>query len=146
MRAEPYVPVQAAGQVAVKHPGGRIDAHAGVLGRDDIDARGRASTIRQINRLMDMAFFPGRTPRSAEYRCGCRATLEFRIARRPVPASYAAGTAAADAFFAGAEEGHAIWRHKQDVDITHTEIAAQQSSGRNDALTSQVNRNAKVST
>ena len=124
-----------------------MDAHAGVLvGRDDIDARGRASTILQIDRLMDLAFFPGRTPRSAEYRAGCRAALNFRIAHRPVPASYAAGTAAADAFFAGVEEGHAIWRHNQDADMPHTQIGVRQSSARNDTLSFQVIRKAKVST
>ena len=124
-----------------------MDARARVLiYRKNIDAGGREAASLKIDRLMDRAFFPGRTPRSAEYRAGCRAALEFQIEQRPVPAPYSAGTTAADTFFAGAEEGHAIWRHKQDVDITHTEIAAQQSSGRNDALTSQVNRNAKVST
>lgn len=70
----------------------------------------RTATGLKVQRLMDAAFFPGRTPRSAEYRAGCRAALEFRFAGQPLPMPYAAGTAAADAFFAGIEEGHAIWQ------------------------------------
>lgn len=68
------------------------------------------SAALKVDRLMDQAFFPGRSPRSREYRAGCRAGLEFRLCGAAIPAPYAAGTAAADAFFAGAAEGHSIWR------------------------------------
>ncbi len=61
---------------------------------------------------MDLAFFPGRTPRSAEYREGCQAALEYRILGRRMHSSYSAGCCEADAWFAGAEEGHTIWRRK----------------------------------
>lgn len=64
----------------------------------------------KVDRLINEAFFPGRSPRSPEYRAGCRAALEYRLARHPILAPCVAGTAAADAFFAGVEEGHAIWQ------------------------------------
>lgn len=65
-----------------------------------------------VERLMALAFFPGRAPRSAEYREGCQAALEYRILGRRMHSRYPAGCSEADAWFAGAEEGHAIWRHK----------------------------------
>lgn len=68
--------------------------------------------VLKVDRLMDIAFFPGRTERSPEYRAGCRAALEFRLVGRRIPAPYVAGDAAADAFGAGVEEGHAIWRRQ----------------------------------
>lgn len=74
-------------------------------------AMGNAVSVTfKVDRLMDAAFFPGRTARSPEYRAGCRAALEFRLTGKPLPMLYAAGTAAADAFFAGIDEGHAIWQ------------------------------------
>ncbi|MDQ2820821.1 MAG: hypothetical protein M3Y65_10555 [Pseudomonadota bacterium] len=65
-----------------------------------------------VERLMALAFFPGRAPRSAEYRQGCQAALEYRILGRRMPPGYAPGCCEADAWFAGAEEGRAIWRRK----------------------------------
>lgn len=65
-----------------------------------------------VNRLMALAFFPGRAPRSVEYREGCQAALEYRILSRRMPPRYRVGSCEADAWFAGAEEGHAIWRRK----------------------------------
>lgn len=81
-------------------------------------ARPKASALSeidgplQVERLMAMAFFPGRAPRSAEYREGCQASLEYHILGRRMPLSYRAGCCEADAWFAGVEEGHAIWRRK----------------------------------
>lgn len=69
----------------------------------------------QVERLMALAFFPGRSPRSFEYREGCRAALEYRILGRRMCPEYLAGCCEADAWFAGAEEGHAIWRRKCEV-------------------------------
>jgi hypothetical protein len=68
-----------------------------------------------IERLMALAFFPGRAPRSSEYREGCQASLEYHILGRRMPLSYRAGCCEADAWFAGAEEGHAIWRRKSEA-------------------------------
>ena len=73
----------------------------------------------QVERLMALAFFPGRAPRSVEYREGCQAALEYRILVRRMRAPYPAGCCEADAWFAGAEEGHAIWRRKCDAAAGH---------------------------
>lgn len=64
----------------------------------------------KIDRLLDLAFFPGRAPRSAEYRDGCAAALEYRILGAPILCRYRAGSSASDAWCAGVEEGHSIWR------------------------------------
>lgn len=63
-----------------------------------------------VDQLMQAAFFNGRTPRSAEYKAGTRMALEHRIERTDIVPPYEAGTAAADAFFAGMDEGKSIWR------------------------------------
>lgn len=63
-----------------------------------------------VDQLFQTAFYNGRTPRSAEYQTGTRAALAFRIERKDIDPPYQAGTAAADAFFAGISEGHALWR------------------------------------
>lgn len=60
--------------------------------------------------LMEKAFAPGRDPRSQEYKQGVLSILRLRIdgVRRALP--YEIGTAQADAYFAGQDEGHRIWR------------------------------------
>lgn len=63
-----------------------------------------------VDELMLAAFFNGRTPRSAEYKAGTRMALEHRLERADIVPPYQAGTAAADAFFAGLDEGKSIWR------------------------------------
>ena len=63
-----------------------------------------------VDQLFQTAFYNGRTPRSVEYQTGTRAALAFRIERKDIDPPYQAGTAAADAFFAGISEGHALWR------------------------------------
>lgn len=63
-----------------------------------------------VDQLMQAAFFNGRAPRSAEYQAGARMALQHRIERADIVPPYQAGTAAADAFFAGLDEGKSIWR------------------------------------
>lgn len=63
-----------------------------------------------VDQLFQTAFYNGRTPRSSEYKSGTRAALAFRIECKDIDPPYQAGTAAADAFFSGIAEGHAIWR------------------------------------
>jgi hypothetical protein len=75
-------------------------------------ARSQIDGPLHIERLMALAFFPGRAPRSSEYRQGCQAALEYRILGRRMHPPYPAGCSEADAWFAGADEGHAIWRRK----------------------------------
>jgi hypothetical protein len=57
---------------------------------------------------MHEAFDVPRDPRSPEYKAGVRAALEFRLNRQPTTCPYLAGTARADAFLAGLDEGHRI--------------------------------------
>ena len=63
-----------------------------------------------VDQLYQTAFYNGRTPRSQEYKAGARMALEHRIERKDFDMPYQVGTAAADAFFAGIEEGKTIWR------------------------------------
>lgn len=69
-----------------------------------------AATALSVDQLYQTAFYNGRTPRSQEYQAGTRAALEHRIERKDFDMPYQVGTAAADAFFAGIEEGKTIWR------------------------------------
>lgn len=69
-----------------------------------------ASTALSVDQLFQTAFYNGRTPRSTEYQTGTRAALAFRLERKDIEPPYQPGTAAADAFFAGIAEGHALWR------------------------------------
>lgn len=66
--------------------------------------------VLSVDQLFQTAFYNGRTPRSSEYKSGARAALAFRIERRDIDPPHQAGTAAADAYFAGIAEGHALWR------------------------------------
>ena len=63
-----------------------------------------------VDQLFQTAFYNGRTPRSQEYKAGALMALEHRIERKDFDMPYQVGTAAADAFFAGIEEGKTIWR------------------------------------
>jgi hypothetical protein len=65
---------------------------------------------------MAEAFAPGREPHSAEYKAGVRAILDWRINGVPLAAPYELGTAQADAYVAGQEEGKAIWRSLRESD------------------------------
>lgn len=69
-----------------------------------------AATALSVDQLYQTAFYNGRTPRSQEYKAGARMALEHRIERKDFDMPYQVGTAAADAFFAGIEEGKTIWR------------------------------------
>lgn len=75
----------------------------------------QSASSLQVDRLMALAFYSSRTPRSAEYRAGCRAALEFRILGRIMRPEHSTGSCEADAWFAGAEEGHAIWRSVREM-------------------------------
>ncbi len=66
--------------------------------------------------LYDEAFPTTRDPRSPEYRAGVMAALRWRCEGIQIRRPYAPGTAAADAWFAGLDEGHAIWRRAQAAD------------------------------
>lgn len=66
---------------------------------------------KAIELLMADTFYEGRTPRSEQYRQGVRSILVHRLQSTPIVATpYRVGTCAADAYFAGQSEGHAIAR------------------------------------
>ena len=69
-----------------------------------------AAGVLSVDSLMEAAFFNGRAPRSAEYKAGTRMALEHRIERKDIVPPYETGTAAADAFFAGLQEGQLLYR------------------------------------
>ncbi|HEU0201844.1 MAG TPA: hypothetical protein VFR86_15600 [Burkholderiaceae bacterium] len=66
--------------------------------------------LSTAQKLLAEAFTRPRDPRSNEYKAGVRAALEFRLAGVAIDIPYPLGTAQADAFFSGLQEGHAIWR------------------------------------
>ena len=61
-----------------------------------------------VGSLLVAAFDRPRDPRSAAYIAGVRAHLEYAINDKKTALPYKLGSAEADAFFAGADEGRAI--------------------------------------
>lgn len=59
--------------------------------------------------LFEKAFAVPRDPRSDEYKAGVLAALEFRCDGKPITCPYSPASAQSDAFYAGTNEGHAIW-------------------------------------
>jgi hypothetical protein len=66
-----------------------------------------------VDELMAEAFAPGCDPRSNEYKRGVRAMLERKINGKTIPLPYDPGTAQADAYMAGWDEGRRIWHELQ---------------------------------
>lgn len=59
--------------------------------------------------IYSAAFSKPRDPRSAEYKQGVLDVLRFRLGEAPsVRCAYRAGTAQADAYFSGCDEGHRL--------------------------------------
>lgn len=67
-------------------------------------------------KLFEEAFKGPRDPRSDEYRCGVLAALRFRCEGLRIGLPYRVGTAQADAFFSGVDEGHRLWRDSLEED------------------------------
>lgn len=61
-------------------------------------------------KLFKQAFPPGRLPRSDEYKAGAMAILKQRTGTKGVNCPYREGTVQADAWYAGAYEGHSIYQ------------------------------------
>jgi hypothetical protein len=64
----------------------------------------------EARRLYQTAFEQPRDPRSEEYRRGVRDALAFRLEGRRIQTPYKVGTCQFDAWRAGIDEGHALWR------------------------------------
>ena len=71
--------------------------------------------MKTVMEIYDATFHTARDPRSEEYKAGVMAALCFRINGQKIPHPYALGTAQADAFYAGIDEGHHRWRAEQDA-------------------------------
>jgi hypothetical protein len=65
---------------------------------------------KTIDCLMSQAFDNDREPRSNEYKKGVRSTLEFCIIGGNPVCPYPMGTASADAFISGMDEGRQIYQ------------------------------------
>lgn len=63
-----------------------------------------------VDELMRVAFERPRTPRSEAYKLGTLWLLQFRVHGWRPACPHDPGTAEADAFFAGRDEGNEIWR------------------------------------
>lgn len=67
-----------------------------------------------IDDLVNLAFSRAQSPRSEEYKAGVRAILAHWVNQERCECPYPIASAQADAFFAGVDEGHAIWRDWND--------------------------------
>lgn len=85
----------------------------GAMGREG------AERTRKVEALIVKAFSRPRDPRSIEYRCGCRALLDFKLGGEKPRCPFTVGTASADAWFAGLDEGWSIYKDSQRVGPDH---------------------------
>lgn len=77
--------------------------------------------IAAVEALVDgviiAAFNTARVPRSLEYQDGVRALLLYRALARAIRTPFVQGTAQSDVFFAGIEEGKALWRSQVEATL-----------------------------
>jgi len=71
---------------------------------------GPAHSNECAQHIFNSAFNRPRDPRSAEYKAGVLAALRYRIEGVKIKQVYRPGTASADAFYSGLDEGHRLWR------------------------------------
>jgi len=69
-----------------------------------------ADALPLIEKLISAAFNIPRDPRSDAYKVGAREILMCRTIGTKYACPYKLGTAEADAFFAGSDEGNRIWQ------------------------------------
>jgi len=73
-----------------------------------------------VDELMKRAFDDAiRDPRSAEYKAGVRSILSLHLGGVARPFPYRLGTTEADAYLAGQDEGHRIWR---TLEVDHGKV------------------------
>lgn len=70
-------------------------------------------SLTTADELFAAAFAVARDPRSNAYKQGVLAALKFRIEGRRIPKLYDPASAEDDAYYAGVQEGHAVWRKSQ---------------------------------
>lgn len=66
-----------------------------------------------VDQLISAAFDRPRDRRSDAYKQGARALLTSRVSLATLICNFQPGSAEFDAFFAGVEEGRAIWQNEQ---------------------------------
>lgn len=88
---------------------------------------GKATDARQrlVDEIMALAFDQPRNPRSTAYKVGARDALLGRAMQHSVRCPFELGTEAADAWFAGNAEGHALWRAEAERQAAASETMAQ---------------------
>lgn len=75
-----------------------------------------------IAQLVDASLKHG-TPRSAEYRRGIEDVLRLKFGGQPIRCPFQPGTAQFDAYFAGNDRGHAIYRTEAQQRVEAEEAA-----------------------
>lgn len=70
--------------------------------------------LQLVERLMHAAFNTARDPRSFAYKLGAQELLKHRAMGVKFVCPYTLGTAEADAFFSGSDEGRMIWTRHLD--------------------------------
>jgi hypothetical protein len=70
---------------------------------------GDVNAAALLDQLIGLAFSQSRTPRSEQYKIGVRAVLAAQVIGQPMACDFVPGSAAFDAFHAGAAEGRLIW-------------------------------------
>jgi len=73
---------------------------------------GKDKSMGKAQKLFEQAFDKPRNPRSPAYKQGVLAALKSRIEDIRYTNLYKSGTAKADAFWAGTDEGNLIWRRQ----------------------------------
>lgn len=71
------------------------------------------NTPRTPEAIVDADLAQGMEARSTEFRAGMLDVLKFRMRRVHIQCPHKPGTAAFDAYFAGNERGHRLWRTLQ---------------------------------
>lgn len=74
-----------------------------------------AARLSAADQIVDGVLAIG-TTRSAEYRRGMLDVLRFRLDGAPIHCPYREGTPQFDAYFAGNDRGHAVWRALQQTE------------------------------
>lgn len=64
-------------------------------------------------KFIEAARMDGGTKRSAEYWRGALDVIRYRLFGAPIQCPYSEGTVQFDAYFAGNDRGHVLWRDRQ---------------------------------
>ncbi len=83
----------------------------------------------RIQQLFSAAFDTPRDARSSEYKEGVRAVLTYRVKGERMRCPYQPGTAQADAYYAGVNEGHHIWRAHREAEASRGKYRSLEGNG-----------------